>query len=101
MINVNGKTGSRKIRIISSTQYLATWLENHPLKNDSNSPLWVNLGSRNFNKLMKYPAAVKILRTLFKKCDINKRHNPHLFRHSRATYLANHFTEFQMNQMFG
>lgn len=32
---------------------------------------------------------------------IKKRVHPHLFRHSTATKMANHFTEAQMNQYFG
>ena len=38
---------------------------------------------------------------LAKKAGIKKKVNPHMFRHSRATYLANHFTEAQMNHYFG
>lgn len=101
LINVIGKTGSRQVRIISSTQYIATWISNHPLKNDLESPLWVNYGNCNFNKLMTYDAVLRLLQRLFDKCGIKKRFNPHLFRHSRATFLANHLTEFQMNQYFG
>ena len=32
VIVVQGKTGSRKIRLISSTPYLSTWMDSHPLK---------------------------------------------------------------------
>lgn len=101
VITVSGKTGSRKIRVVSSTPYLRTWLNGHPFKNDKDKPLWINFGSRNHNKAMDYHAFKMVLARLFKKAEINKRHNPHLFRHSRATYMANHLTEFQMNQYFG
>ncbi len=36
-----------------------------------------------------------------RKAGINKKIHPHLFRHSRATYMANYLTEAQMNQYFG
>jgi ribosomal protein L40E len=36
-----------------------------------------------------------------KKAGIKKRIFPHLFRHRRATYLANHLTEAQMKEFFG
>jgi len=42
-----------------------------------------------------------MLGKLCRKAGIKKRCNPHMFRHSRATFLADHLTEFQMNQYFG
>lgn len=101
VISVNGKTGSRKIRLISSTPYLSTWINNHPLRNNKESPLWISIGTVNHNKAIKYGNIRMMLSRLFKKADIRKRYNPHLFRHSRATFMANHLTEFQMNQYFG
>ncbi len=101
VMTVSGKTGSRKIRVIASTPHLRTWLNAHPLKDDKDKPLWVKIGVRNRNKAMGYDSFRMVLGRLFKKAGINKRHNPHLFRHSRATYMANHLTEFQMNQYFG
>ncbi|MCR4323815.1 MAG: site-specific integrase [Nanoarchaeota archaeon] len=101
VITVSGKTGSRKIRLISSTPHLATWMNSHPGRENKEAPLWINIGTTNHNKQMYYRNMVKLLRVLFSKAEIKKRCNPHLFRHSRATYMANHLTEFQMNQYFG
>lgn len=101
LITVSGKTGSRKIRLIHSTSYLATWLNNHPFKNNREAPVWINIGTRNHFAPVNYPGIRKMLTELFKRAGINKRCNPHLFRHSRATFMANHLTEFQMNQYFG
>lgn len=101
VIAVQGKTGSRKIRLISSTPYLATWINAHPFKHDSNAALWLNVGTTNNKKPMHYDAMRFLLTRLFKKAGVNKRCNPHIFRHSRATFMANHLTEFQMNQYFG
>lgn len=101
VITVSGKTGPRKVRVVSSTPYLRTWLNTHPFKDDKNKPLWIKLGVRNRNKAMAYDVFRMVLSRLFRKAGVNKRHNPHLFRHSRATYMANHLTEFQMNQYFG
>lgn len=98
---VNGKTGSRKIRILSATPYLSVWMQNHPLKNDKNAPLWISIGTRNHHRVIVYGAIRQMLKKLFSKAGIKKRFNPHMFRHSRATFLANHLTEFQMNQYFG
>ncbi|MAF36398.1 hypothetical protein CL622_04740 [archaeon] len=101
VITVMGKTGSRKIRLVLSTPYLSTWLNNHALTTEPDAPLWTNLGPIRKHKAMSYSNIRKILQTVAKKAGLKKRCNPHLFRHSRATMLANHLTEFQMNQYFG
>jgi len=101
LIVVEGKTGSRKLRLIASTPYLSTWLQSHPLKADKESPLWICFGSTNHNLAVRYSTIRALLIRLMKKTGIKKRINPHSFRHARATYLANHLTEFQMNQYFG
>jgi integrase len=92
---VNGKTGSRRVRIIASAPSLASWLDNHPLK-DSESPLWISL--RSMNEPLTYSAAKELLKELARRAGIRKRVYPHLFRHSRATMLANFLTEVQMNE---
>jgi integrase len=100
IITVQGKTGSRKIRLIASTPYLAAWLNAHPTKT-ADAPLWTNIGTRNHNNAMAYITLRALLKRLFQRAGIKKRYNPHLFRHSRATFMAHHLTEFQMNQYFG
>ena len=97
----NGKTGMRRIRLISSVPYLAAWIENHPFKDEPDAPLWVKIGSTDKDEIIHYNNARRIIKTLAKKANIKKRIYPHLFRHSRATYLANKFTESQLNQYFG
>ena len=65
------------------------------------SYLWVSIGSRSKNKPMDYNAARSLLRRIMPKAGINKKFNPHLFRHSRATYLADKLTEAQLKEIFG
>ncbi len=98
VITVQGKTGSRKIRLLFSTQYLSTWLGSHPLKDNPEAPVWIDLGD---NELLEYDGYRKMLQRIFQLAGIKKRCNPHIFRHSRATFMAHHLTEFQMNQYFG
>ncbi len=101
LISLSGKTGSRKVRVISSVPYLNAWLQNHKYKDDSNAPLWLGIGAKNSDKPIKYIAIQKLLNRLFTRANIHKKRNAHFFRHSRATFMANHLTEFQMNQYFG
>jgi site-specific recombinase XerD len=96
IIYVNGKTGSRRIRVIGCVPYLQKWITMHP-NPDSESWLWIN---RN-KGLMKYNSLERIIWRLKDKAGINKRVHIHLFRHSRATFLAKHLTEHQLKQYFG
>jgi len=98
---VNGKTGSRRVRIIASVPALATWLNNHLLRDNPNSALWISQGTRDRNLPLKYRTAAWIIKRVARETGIKKRVYPHLFRHSRATELAKHLTEVQMKQMFG
>jgi hypothetical protein len=91
----------RKIRIVESVPYLGTWIGNHPFGNDPEAPLWIKKGAKKKNNALQYDSARKVIRTLAKKAGIKKRIYPHLFRHSRATELANHLTDSQMDQYFG
>ena len=81
--------------------YLLTWINSHPLRNDNKSPLWINVGAINNRKHMKYGTIRSALEDIFKKAGIKKKFNPHLFRHSRATFLANFLTEAQLKVYFG
>jgi len=101
VLTVSGKTGRRRLRIISATPYLLRWLDIHPEKQNGNAPLWINIGTKDYHKQMTYEGVRKILIEAFKKAGIKKRCHPYIFRHSRASQLARHLTEFQMNAYFG
>lgn len=103
-ITVTGKTGSRRILLISSAPLLGSWLENHPAKNNPDALLWVtkfNRVSGEKHPPLGYAAVNKLLNKLRERAGISKRIYPHLFRHTRATHLANKLTEAQMKQIFG
>ena len=97
---VNGKTGPRRVRIISSVPSLTAWLNQHLRKHVIEAPLWANR-RRVRTEQMSYGGASTLLIRLSRKINLNKPVNPHNFRHSRATYLANHLTEAQMKEYFG
>lgn len=97
LLLVNGKTGFRRVRVVASLPYLIEWINNHPLKNNQKAFLWIN---RNLTRA-SYANVVQMLRRRARKANVNKRVNPHNYRHSRASYLANFLTEAQMNEYFG
>jgi site-specific recombinase XerD len=101
VLNVSGKTGRRRLRIISATPYLLRWLDIHPDKSNPYAPLWVNIGTMSHHHQMSYQGIRVMLRDTFQKSGIKKRCHPYIFRHSRASQLARHLTEFQMNSYFG
>jgi integrase len=98
---VNGKTGSRRVRIIVSVQILTQWLQEHPDKDNPNAPLWPARLGRYAPIPIAYPSVLAMLERARKECAIKKRIYPHLFRHSRATALACKLTEAQMKEYFG
>ena len=94
---VNGKTGFRRVRVVASVPFLVEWINRHPFKDDPKAYLWIN------NRLNPYgySGITQMLYRIAKRAGITKKVNPHNFRHSRATYLANFLTEAQMKEYFG
>jgi site-specific recombinase XerD len=94
---VDGKTGMRRVAILLSLPYLTRWLNLHPCKEDPSSPLWLQRNGKPLN----YPDVRNRLQDLARKAGIKKKVNPHGFRHARATFLSQHFTEAQLSQYLG
>lgn len=100
ILNLIGKTGARRLRLVTSTPHLVTWLNNHPEKQNTYAPLWTDIRTKQ-HKQMTYAAMRKLVKESFKRANVNKKAYPYVFRHSRANQLAHHLTEFQMNAYFG
>jgi site-specific recombinase XerD len=83
-VSVHGKTGSRTVRLISSSPILSSYVEQHPFKGGS-GPLWIHFGTVKRHKLMSYQATRETLIRIARAAGITKRVHPHLFRHSAAT----------------
>jgi integrase len=97
-LDITGKTGSRTPLIISSAPHLALWLSHHPRANDVEAPLWVQQRNR---KPMTYAAIARVLQRSFKRAGITKPCHPHIFRHSRVTYvLANGIMNEQQAKVY-
>lgn len=97
-VMVAGKTGARRIRLISSAPFLQEWINAHPGNKNPSDFVWVSKGS---NEPLTYTRIVAILKQVALNAGIKKRIYPHLFRHSRATYLAKYLTEAQMKDYLG
>lgn len=94
---VQGKTGSRRVRIVAAVPYLAEWLNVHPVKDNPEAYVWcLSSGAR-----PTYNSMRNLLCKAAERAGVKKRVHPHNFRHSRATALAQHLTEAQMKEYFG
>jgi len=100
-IRLTGKTGTRRVLLVTSTPYLANWISHSPLRKDPNAFVWISIGTKNHCKRLKYESVRYLLKGAAEKAGINKKVNPHNFRHSRATFLANKLTEAQMCAYLG
>lgn len=83
--NGGGKTGERNILIIKSVSLLSLWLENHPLKDEPEAPLWVCLSNNYHSDSWTYNAFRQMLLRLKEELGIKKPLSPYLFRHTAAT----------------
>ena len=95
VVIVNGKTGMRRVRLVESAMILAELLDSLPRAPETT--LWSN----EFGERLHYRSAYKMLKKLMNECSVNKNIYPHLFRHSRATHVADKLTEAQMKIYFG
>ncbi len=91
IIQVDGKTGERTIRLIHSVPFLQQWLNHHPQGDDKKNklfPLWE-------------PDLFSLIKRASKEAGIERRVWVHLFRHSRLTHLAKHLTESELKVFAG
>lgn len=101
ILKVNGKTGTRSIRIVKAAQSLSLWINVHPFKENYDAPLWIKLDSKRFGVPLSYAAANAMVKRRAKNAGIKKRMNLHLFRHSSATDAANYLIDAQMRERYG
>lgn len=86
LLHLKGKTGERDDRVIYSGPSIAEWLNKHPQRDNQSAPLFAQADGK---EPLSYGGILAILKRLVKKAGLgHKRYNPHIFRHSRATLLA-------------
>ena len=100
-INVEGKTGPRTVRIISSAPAISNWLNQHPDRKKDEGYLFCGVGNYRKGEQLDYQSYRKLLRKAKQKVGLKKPINPHHFRHSRATDLAKKLTEAQLCEYMG
>ena len=97
---VSGKTGMRRLRLFgTSVSYLRKCISS---KTKYGTDAFVfhdrNVGA---NAPMRYHQAVKVLERAAAKAGIGRRVHAHLFRHTRATLLAQHVAEAPLEAQMG
>jgi len=89
----DGKTGRRVIFANRAIPYVLRYLDSHPLKGNKNAYLWVSESSRHSKQPLLHIGGQRLIDRCFRRAGVNKKHNWHWFRHSRATILAPKMTE--------
>ncbi len=84
IVNVSFKTDRpRYVRIIMATEHIARWRASYPGKAEGDALVFVNRNGEPFSH-----ATVRTqIRVIANRAGIQKRVNPHVFRHSRITHL--------------
>jgi len=97
-----GKTGDRVIRVMTSAQELALWLNYHNDRENPEAPLFINISNKDYGKRLDVRGVWFLLKDLAKLAGIKKRVYPHLLRHTRLTELAKlGFTEAELRVFAG
>jgi integrase len=98
---IDGKTGPRRLPLVESVPHINNWLNKHP-NPKKDAPLWCKIQQGDANETLGYRyIREKILKKNMERAEIDKPSNPHHYRHSRASYLANEMTEAQLCEWFG
>lgn len=97
VLNISGKTGARSVYLIKSIPSLMTYLDNRKNK-EPEDYLFETEGRRT---RVSYACIKKALRMLGQRANIDKRINPHFFRHSGATELSSKMTASELKLYFG
>ena len=101
LIAANGKTGIKRIPLVTSSKPLLEWLEEHPNRSTPEAHLWCALDHNHQGKRLSYKHFREIIKRLAKKAGITKNIWPYLYRHSSLTAMAKVFTECRLEQFAG
>lgn len=100
-VRVNGKTGPRIVRLITSVSLLARWIEQHPFRGKNRYALWASFSRESKGQQLEYHCKPILLKSAATCAGVGERIYPHLFKHSAATRDAHFLTEAQLRIKFG
>ncbi len=86
IISTHGKTDQKSVALVFAFRPLLDWLEEHPLYDDPDAPLWWSKWSH--NGCVNYPTLSKVVTVSAARAGITKRVWGYLLRHSQLTHLA-------------
>jgi integrase len=93
---LRGKSGIRRRRVYASVPDLRDYINNHPRREDPDSPLWLTFHGEPFTNDTLY-RRIKVLG----KRILGRPIYPHMFRHTRATEDSRYFTDREMMMLYG
>lgn len=96
-----GKTGRRVNHIVKSVPYVQRHIDIHPEKENPEAFLFLTSSTNHRHKPLRHRSCTKLIHEAFEKARVNKKHNLHWFRHSRATILAPELTESVLCKVMG
>ena len=98
---VSGKTGTRRVRLFgTSVPFLRKWVESRRAKQGPDAFVFANPRDGNRSP-MHYHQSLQVVRRAAARAGIAKKVNPHLFRHTRATLLAEHIADAPLEIQMG
>ncbi|MBI4021295.1 MAG: tyrosine-type recombinase/integrase [Candidatus Aenigmarchaeota archaeon] len=103
LLDLDGKTGKRTVRVVQYASHLVAWLNLHPGRADPGRPLWPSLRPPTYLQPLPYREFSSWIKRAAQDAGVTKRIYPHLFRHSRATHLlaSGSLNEAQAKVFFG
>jgi len=101
VLQVDGKTGARPVRLMESIPNFSTWFNSHPFRGNPEAPLWINLNKTKYGEPLSYNSARQMVIRRASIANLPKRLYLNLFRHSEATRTAKYMTEAHMKKRHG
>jgi len=98
LLDLDGKTGRRRIRLVESAESLRRWMGEIKKEHPKAAFVWFGPDE---GEPSNYAATVKFLRKTARMAGLRKKVYPHLFRHSRASELAQKLKESQLRAFMG
>ncbi|MBI4176016.1 MAG: tyrosine-type recombinase/integrase [Candidatus Aenigmarchaeota archaeon] len=95
MVPEEGKTGSRRIRIIEPVPLLAQYMQDHRFREDPEAPLFYRMDKKT-KTFLNYTSLNNIIKSAAGRAGIRKRVYTHILRHSKATELAKKLTSQEL-----